>query len=66
MCKKCGILGDRARSGMCDDGWIRANFPWLEVVGARVCSDFVAVIYLLWDGMCYPWMGLVLGRGIVR
>ena len=47
--KKCGILGDRAKSGTCDDGWIRANFPWLEVDRARVCSDFVAVIYLLWD-----------------
>ena len=44
--KKCGILGDWARSGMCDDGLVGANFPWLEVVGARVRSDFVAVIYL--------------------
>ena len=44
-------FGDREKSGTCDDGWIRAsaNFPWLEVVRARVCSNFVAMIYLLWD-----------------
>ena len=55
--KKCGVLGDRVRSDVCDNGLIAGIFPWLEVAGARVGFKLVAMMCLFWavlpaDGSC--------------